>query len=196
MRVADVPTKIGLPVGRKKRAVAISNGDHVSDPETPETTTGGALGKVVGKAKEMVGKAIGEDDLAREGRLQQAQGEAEAVAQRHSAQAKLSEVEQRVEAEKRENALERERLQTEIASSEREKELDRERQRAEQETDRRARESAAAIEQNRRAEESVAAATERRAAADRAADEQDVARLEREARLADARADLVDPEVN
>ena len=150
---------------------------------------------MVGKAKEMVGKAIGEDDLAREGRLQQAQGEAEAVAQRHSAQAKLSEVEQHVEAEKQTTHWSANDSRPNSLQAEREKELDRERQRAEQETDRRAREGAAAIEQNRRAEESVAAATERRAAADRAADEQDVARLEHEARRADARADLVDPEV-
>ena len=102
-------TSAGRPVavGRNYRTVATSNGENVSDSETPETTTGGALGKVVGKAKEMVGKAIGEDDLAREGRLQQAQGEAETVAQRHSAQAKLSEAEQGVDAEKRENELER-----------------------------------------------------------------------------------------
>jgi len=48
----------------------------MTDPETTERTTGGIAGKIVGKAKELAGEASGNENLAREGRLQQAQGEA------------------------------------------------------------------------------------------------------------------------
>ena len=50
----------------------------MTDPDTPsERTVGGVAGKVAGKAKEVVGEALRDDELAREGRLQQAQGDAE-----------------------------------------------------------------------------------------------------------------------
>ena len=69
----------------------------MTDSETPEDTTGGPLGKVVGKAKEVAGSLIGKDDLAREGRLQQAQSEAEVDAARREAEAQ----QRRAEADRR-----------------------------------------------------------------------------------------------
>ena len=48
----------------------------MTEPETDERTSGGLAGKAAGKAKELAGEATRNDDLAREGRLQQAQGEA------------------------------------------------------------------------------------------------------------------------
>jgi uncharacterized protein YjbJ (UPF0337 family) len=53
-----------------------------------ERVAGGPLGKVVGKADEMAGTALGRDDLQRKGRLQEAQGdvEEEAVATEREAQ--------------------------------------------------------------------------------------------------------------
>ena len=48
----------------------------MTEPETDERTTGGLAGKVVGKAKELAGELTNNEDLGREGRLQQAQGEA------------------------------------------------------------------------------------------------------------------------
>ena len=59
----------------------------MTDPETPEDTSGGLVGKIAGKAKEVAGSLVGNDDLAREGRLQQAQSEAEADAARREAEA-------------------------------------------------------------------------------------------------------------
>src|SRR5689334_23717607 len=100
-------------------------------PETPETTTGGPLGKVVGKVKEVAGEIIGEDDLAREGRLQQAEAGAEAVARRQAAETHQLQNEQQVEAARQQNEIERRKLQTGIAESEREAELERQRQQAE-----------------------------------------------------------------
>jgi uncharacterized protein YjbJ (UPF0337 family) len=49
----------------------------VNEDANSERTAGGVVGKVVGKAKEALGGAIENEDLAREGRLQQAQSEAE-----------------------------------------------------------------------------------------------------------------------
>ena len=54
---------------------------------TEESTTGGLLGKVAGKAKEAVGSVVGNDDLAREGRLQQSQADADIEAAERSKQA-------------------------------------------------------------------------------------------------------------
>ena len=44
--------------------------------ETSEQTAGGVIGRLVGKAKEAAGSLAGNEDVAREGRLQQAQAEA------------------------------------------------------------------------------------------------------------------------
>ena len=41
-----------------------------------ERTAGGLIGRAAGKLKEVVGERAGRDDLAREGRLQQAQADA------------------------------------------------------------------------------------------------------------------------
>ena len=66
----------------------------------PEETAGGLLGKVAGKAKEVAGSAVGNDELAREGRLQQAQSDAEIEARREEAEARQREHEADVEARK------------------------------------------------------------------------------------------------
>ncbi len=54
----------------------------MADEEELELTREGLLGKLAGKAKEAAGSLVGNDDLAREGRLQQAQVDAEAEAAR------------------------------------------------------------------------------------------------------------------
>ena len=82
----------------------------MTDPKLPEETAGGQLGKLAGKAKEAAGSVLGNEDLAREGRLQQAQVEAPEHA---AAEAQQREAEAEVEAAKADNELERERLQTE-----------------------------------------------------------------------------------
>ena len=72
----------------------------MTDPEQRERTSGGVLGKVAGKAKELAGEATGNDDLAREGRLQQAQGDAEVDATKAAAEADQREAEADLKAEK------------------------------------------------------------------------------------------------
>ena len=58
-----------------------------------EQTTGGVIGKIAGKVKEAAGTAVGNDELAREGRLQQAGSEAEVEARREAAKAEALEQE-------------------------------------------------------------------------------------------------------
>ncbi len=53
----------------------------VNDDENPELTREALFGKLAGKAKEAAGSLVGNDDMAREGRLQQAQLDAEAEAE-------------------------------------------------------------------------------------------------------------------
>ena len=88
--------------------------------DNQEETAGGLAGKIAGKVKEVAGAATGDGDLAREGRLQQAQADTEAEARRDAAEAKQQEAEAELEADKAENAAERARLQTEVAADERE----------------------------------------------------------------------------
>ncbi len=85
-----------------------------------EETAGGIAGKIAGKVKEMAGAATGDGDLAREGRLQQAQSETEAEAARDAAEAKQREAEAKLEADKAENEVERARLESEVAADQRE----------------------------------------------------------------------------
>jgi hypothetical protein len=44
----------------------------MTDAEFPETTAGGAVGRFVGKVKSAAGALVGNEDLQREGNLQQA----------------------------------------------------------------------------------------------------------------------------
>ncbi len=60
----------------------------MTDPDT-QRTAGGVLGRVAGKAKELSGELTGNEDLAREGRLQQAQADADERARREAAEAEL-----------------------------------------------------------------------------------------------------------
>ncbi len=50
-----------------------------------ERTAGGVVGKLAGKAKATAGDVLGREDLAREGRLQEAQSDAEVEAERELA---------------------------------------------------------------------------------------------------------------
>lgn len=74
---------------------------------------GGFLDRVKGKAKELAGEVTGNDDLAREGRLEHAHGTAEAEADRQDERADRKEQQAEVEAERRRLAVESERLANE-----------------------------------------------------------------------------------
>ncbi|MDQ3756248.1 MAG: hypothetical protein M3394_00115, partial [Actinomycetota bacterium] len=71
----------------------------MTDPQ-PHTTAGGLLGKVAGKAKAVLGSLAGDDDLAREGRLQEASVDAEAEARVRDEEAEQRRREAELEATK------------------------------------------------------------------------------------------------
>src|ERR1700750_1893932 len=97
-----------------------------------ETTRGGVLGKIAGRAKAAVGGLTDNDDLAREGRLQEAQADAEVRARREEAEARQPEPGAKLEEERVETQAERDRLAAEVDAQKREEAAERDRARAEQ----------------------------------------------------------------
>lgn len=90
----------------------------MSIPGSPETTSGGLVGQIVGKAKTAIGSLLGKADLEREGNLQQAQAEAEVIAAREKNAADLQRREAAVDEQRAEAAAERDRLRIELEAEE------------------------------------------------------------------------------
>lgn len=166
----------------------------MTNPEIPERTAGGLAGKLAGRMKQAAGSVLGNENLAREGRLQQAQVEAEAdaaVAGQHAEQAEEAAA---IEAERTENAIERERLKNEIAAREREDQIERDRREAQLAAEAAARRDKADATAKEQIHERGADIAENAAQAERIAAAKASARLEQEARAAKATADAIDPE--
>ena len=134
----------------------------MTDPET-QRTAGGVLGRVAGKAKELGGELTGNDDLAREGRLQQAQTEAEIRAQREAAEAEQRDREARLQEERDQAEVERRRLENELSAEEREAKAEQDRIEAERRAEADAAAQARAAEEQRAAENAAAQRTEQAA---------------------------------
>src|SRR3954454_7903483 len=83
-------------------------------PDNTEQVAGGALGKVAGRIKEPAGEALGRDDLAREGRLQQAGADAEIEARQRDADARDEHAEANLETRRVATEAERAELQAEV----------------------------------------------------------------------------------
>ena len=166
----------------------------MSDPDSPETTAGGLVGQIVGKAKTVVGSLLGNDDLQREGNLQQAQAEAEVDARREEQAAELRRQEAAVTEERAAAAAERERLRVEIESEDLQERIDESAARRDSEIGLSANQKQAAIERREELERRAANATEEAAVHRRAAQAAEAARLEREAANAERVADTIDPE--
>src|SRR5205814_3681406 len=99
--------------------------------QSTERTAGGVVGKVVGKAKELAGEATGREDLAREGRLQQAQSDAERDARGSAGDARRREAEAHLREEQAETDIERRSLENEVAAQQRELRIEQDRHAAE-----------------------------------------------------------------
>lgn len=166
----------------------------MSDPDSPETTAGGVIGQIVGKAKSAVGSLLGKDDLEREGNLQQAQAEAEVDARREEQAAELRRHEAAVSEQLADAVAERERLLVEIESEDRKEHIDETAARRESEIALSANQQKAAIEQRESLELRAADATEEAAVHRKAAQVAEAARLEQAAAHAERAADTIDPE--
>jgi uncharacterized protein YjbJ (UPF0337 family) len=168
----------------------------LTDPETSEKTAGGPIGKLVGKAKEATGGLSGNDDLAREGRLQQAQVDAQAQADAQTAEAEQRDAEASLQRQQAEVELERQRLQNEVSAQEREDRIERDRQEAERQAQADAQRQRASAESQRHAQESAASDSEERAERERVAAAEAAIRLEQQARRAETEAQIIDPKEN
>jgi uncharacterized protein YjbJ (UPF0337 family) len=160
---------------------------------SPESVAGGPLGKVVGKLKEVAGKVTGQEDLAREGRLQQAGADAERQAAEHEVVSEQASREADLERQRREAVLEREQLAAEVQELDERDRIDREaaEQRAAVEADSRQQQRAVQAETSR----AVHDADRQKATAVSAhtRDAEEVARIEAAANRADGTADVLDP---
>jgi uncharacterized protein YjbJ (UPF0337 family) len=133
--------------------------------QTQERTSGGLLGKVVGRAKQLAGSALGNPSLDREGRLQQVRVEAEKEAIEHGQRADEMDAEAKLTIAKAETETERREVEQELAQLSDEERIERERQ------------------QNKRQAKAAQVEELREATA-----------LEREANRAERAAEAVDPE--
>src|SRR5688500_15372479 len=88
------------------------------DSTPSETTASGVLCRVVGKAKAAVGSVLGDEELQREGNLQDAAAEAEVVAAREAEEAEQRRREAEVVEQRAEAAAERDRLKAELEAEE------------------------------------------------------------------------------
>ena len=163
-------------------------------PEQNEQIAGGVLGKVAGKAKEIAGEVVKNDELAREGRLQQAHVDAEIETAEEMKEAEQERAEAELAEKRAQNEAELDRIKAEKAEIEREKAIEQRRVEAEreaaQQAEQRKRVADAQAEQQERAADSFETA----AARERAVAGAEVNALEREARQAELVADAVDPE--
>ena len=147
------------------------------------------------QAKEASGTATGNEDLAREGRLQQAQGEAEREAQQRGCGGRAAREQAQLADERTETELERERLRSEVAATQREQQAAaRPRRRPSRRPQASAAQQQAAAEAQQREEQPAAQRSEEQAEQARLAAAQEEIRLQREARAAEERADRIDPE--
>ena len=99
----------------------------MSEQESPQHVGGGVFEKVAGRAKAVVGRLIGNDDLAEEGELQQAKVQTAQEAAVLSDEAEQRDREAELAAEQEANRIERERVEAELAEIERDEQIERER---------------------------------------------------------------------
>jgi uncharacterized protein YjbJ (UPF0337 family) len=100
----------------------------MSSQETPRHAGSGVFEKVAGKAKAVVGRLIGNDDLAEEGELQQAKAKTAQEAAVLMDEAEQRDREADLASEQEANRIERERVEAELAQAERDAQIERERQ--------------------------------------------------------------------
>jgi uncharacterized protein YjbJ (UPF0337 family) len=96
---------------------------------TQKRSTGGPLGKAAGRAKEIAGSLLGNDQLDREGRLQQVQVEAEEEAAERERKAEEKGAEAKLSIAKAATDAERRELRRELSQMSEEERIEHERER-------------------------------------------------------------------
>ena len=162
--------------------------------ENDQKTAGGLIGRLAGKTKETAGSLTGDDDHAREGRLQQEAVSAKDEAQERAAKARQAEQQAELAEDRARNEQRRKELENELTAEQREEQAARDRASAEADAVAEERQRERQAETERELQENAASATETRAAVDEVHDLQDAASLEAEARRAEARAEAIEDE--
>jgi uncharacterized protein YjbJ (UPF0337 family) len=155
---------------------------------------GGGLGKAVGRVKEALGSAVGNDALSREGRLQQVLAETEQEAAERAKEAAAKEERADIAAERVETEARRERLEGELAREDQQDVIEGVESSALASAQEHALEETMSAEHERRAHESAADAQERIARAREVSELAEAERLKDEARQAQQSAASIDPE--
>jgi uncharacterized protein YjbJ (UPF0337 family) len=162
--------------------------------QNPEQVAGGGLGKVVGRVKEAIGSAMGNDTLSAEGHAQQVQADTEREAAELAKEAAAKEERADLTAERTETEGRREQLEGELALEQREDEIEGAEGSAIAAADERAHEESMDAEHRRHAEESDADRQERIARTREVSELEEAERLRAEAEQAAANAGAIDPE--
>lgn len=160
----------------------------------PEQVAGGGLGKAVGRVKEAIGSAIGNETLSGEGRAQQVQVETEREAAELAKEAAAKEERADLTAERVETETRREQLEGELALEQREDEIEGAEGSAVAAAQERSHEESMDAEHRRRAEESDADRQERIARTREVSELDEAGRLRAEAEQAAQNAAAIDPE--
>jgi uncharacterized protein YjbJ (UPF0337 family) len=163
------------------------------EPEN-ERTTGGLIGKAIGKAKAAIGDLRGDHELAREGRLQQAQSDLERDARETAARASRKEAAADTRRQEAENDRERASLETAIADDDKRRRVEQDRETEQRDAEMRTAHRKAEIGTQREAEHDAADSEEHRADRAQVAAAEHAVALQREAHRADQHADEIDPE--
>lgn len=165
-----------------------------STDDNQQRVAEGPLGKAIGVAKAAAGAVLGDDQLRREGNLQQAAVDAAREADGATEAAEQAEAEARAEAERVATVEERDRLRAQVVAEDRDAEIEAAEASAEEKIDADAKISAAEAElQGKRQDaaiDSTEEAIDRRRAAERAA----AGELDAQADRADQVAEALDPE--
>jgi uncharacterized protein YjbJ (UPF0337 family) len=152
----------------------------------------GVVEKIAGKVKEKAGAVIGNEELEREGRLEQQRVDAEKEAARREERAEQAAAEADVEAEKRDIAVERRELAAEVADARLRDEAEQARKFEKQRITDQLNQRERVIEAQNRAEERAVQQDRVEAVRDHARTAAEAAEAEREARKAELAAEVLD----
>ena len=163
-------------------------------PNVPQGT--GFIDRMKGKAKEIVGSLMGNDELVDEGRLHEQKADAEQTAQKEAAAAAQTAAEAELISKERELAAERERLVAEAAEAAERDRLEHERATAHADLERAAATQKAAVERTERAELNAVAVDEVEAIKQQQSIEREADRVENAAEQARRRAAVLEAAQN
>jgi uncharacterized protein YjbJ (UPF0337 family) len=163
----------------------------MSEHDTSGVQPGGLFEKVAAKAKKVVGRITGNDDLSEEGELQEVKVDAASDAARRTAEAEQRQREADVAADVEANRIEQERVDAELMVAERDAQIEREHKAQDAAVDHEFTRRSAEVRDQARHDEETIRQEERVAAATRIDGALDADAIAHEANRAEATADAL-----